>query len=91
MEAYEKEQHEARALEGMLRKLEKENMRWEQKLAYLGESMPSGVVLREIAEESGEVRLEGTAQTPRPSGFSAMSSPLPGAVRRESGSGREIR
>ncbi len=31
MEAYEKEQHEARALEGMLRKLEKENMRWEQK------------------------------------------------------------
>ena len=69
MEAYEKEQHEARALEGMLRKLEKENMRWEQKLAYLGESMPSGVVLREIAEESGEVRLEGTAQTPEAVGF----------------------
>lgn len=69
MEAYEKEQHEARALEGMLRKLEKENMHWEQKLAYLGESMPSGVVLREIAEESGEVRLEGTAQTPEAVGF----------------------
>ena len=69
MEAYEKEQHETRALEGMLRKLEKENMRWEQKLAYLGESMPSGVVLREIAEESGEVRLEGTAQTPEAVGF----------------------
>ncbi len=31
--------------------------------------MPSGVVLREIAEESGEVRLEGTAQTPEAVGF----------------------
>lgn len=69
MEAYEKEQHEARALEGMLRKLEKENMRCRNRNSRTSENRCRRCRLEEIAEESGEVRLEGTAQTRKAVGF----------------------
>lgn len=63
METERKTREKERRLLEKLKSLEAADFRWEQKLVFLGEHTPQGIVLSELEGEDGIVRLRGTADS----------------------------